>query len=191
MPEEKYYLKYGEYMSRIGKLPISIPTGVNVKIVGQELEVTGPKGGLKMNLHTKAKVEIENSEVQVTVVDENSKNIHGLTRSLVANMIQGVSEGWRKVLELNGTGYRASTNGSELQLALGFSHPVQVKAPEGIAFEVKENKISVLGIDKGLVGEVAAKIRSLKPADPYKLKGFKYENEIIIKKAGKAAKVGA
>jgi large subunit ribosomal protein L6 len=142
-------------------------------------------------LHEKAKVEVEENEIKVKIEGDENGSIHGLTRSLVANMVKGVTDGFTKTLELAGTGFRATTDGSELQLALGFSHPVIVKAPAGISFEVKENKINVRGTDKGLVGEVTAKIRTLKPADPYKLKGFKYENEVIIKKAGKAAKAGA
>ena len=195
MPVEKYYLKSGNQtenvMSRIGKLPITIPSGVTLEVTDNVVEVTGPKGNLTLNLHERAKLEQTKTEINISVKDINSSSIHGLTRSLIANMVKGVTDGWKKTLELSGTGYRANTSGAELQLALGFSHPVVVKAPPGINFEVKENKISVLGIDKALVGEVAAKIRALKPADPYKLKGFKYENEIVIKKAGKAAKVGA
>jgi len=178
-------------MSRIGKLPIKIPAGVTVKITDGKVEVSGSKGNLSIKLHQKAVINVIGDEVKVTVKDEESSNIHGLTRSLLANAVKGVTEGFSKIIELSGTGYRATTNGTELQLALGFSHPVIVKAPTGTSFEVKENKITVLGIDKQLVGEVAANIRALKPADPYKLKGFKYENEVIIKKAGKAAKAGA
>ena len=177
-------------MSRIGKLPVILPEGVSVKTDPGYIEVNGPKGSLKSPLHKDIRLEIIGNTVKVFIQDELKSNIHGLTRSLIANMVRGVAEEWKKTLELAGTGFRSSTDGGELQLALGFSHPVIVKAPEGIKFEVKENKITVLGANKTLVGEVAAKIRRLKPADPYKLKGFKYENEVIIKKAGKAAKAG-
>jgi large subunit ribosomal protein L6 len=178
-------------MSRIGKLPIKLAENVTVKVTGGLVEVTGPKGNLSLNLHPAAEVVVKDNQVVVSVKNEESKNIHGLTRSLIANMVHGVVEEWVKILELSGTGFRASATGDELQLALGFSHPVKVSAPSGIKFDVKENKISVTGIDKALVGEIAAKIRGLKPADPYKAKGFKYENEVIRRKAGKAAKTAA
>jgi len=177
-------------MSRIAKIPVTIPEGVQVNLENRKVTVTGPKGTLFIHLGGQVKVVIDGNMVKVELGSEEEKNLPGLTRTLIANMVQGVTSGWGKVLELNGTGYRATTNGSDLNLALGFSHPVVIKAPTGIAFEVKENKITVRGADKSLVGEVAAKIRALRPADPYKLKGFKYEGEIIIKKAGKAAKAG-
>ncbi|MEK7091156.1 MAG: 50S ribosomal protein L6 [Patescibacteria group bacterium] len=175
-------------MSRIGKLPIPIPGTVTVAINGSKVGVTGPKGSLEWIMP--GGVEAKNEEGKIVVTAKQS-NLHGLSRSLIANMVKGVSEGWSKTLELSGTGYRASTNGVELNLSLGFSHPVVVKAPEGMSFEVVENKIKVLGIDKVKVGEVASKIRSWRPADPYKAKGLKYEGEVIRRKAGKAAKAGA
>lgn len=178
-------------MSRIGKLLIKLPAGVTAKLTSGGVNVTGPKGTLEMKLHEKAEVKIDDQKIEVVVADENFGNIHGLTRSLISNMVKGVTEGWFKILELNGTGYRAGTTGSELNLALGFSHPVNITAPAGINFEVKENKITIKGADKAMVGEIAAKIRHLKPADPYKLKGFKYEGEVIIKKVGKAVKAAA
>lgn len=175
-------------MSRIGRLPIPIPETVTVAINGSRIGVTGPKGLLEWVMP--GGVEVKNEEGKIIVTAKLS-NLHGLSRSLIANMVKGVSDGWSKTLELSGTGYRASTNGTELNLSLGFSHPVVVKAPEGMSFEVVENKIKVLGIDKVKVGEVAAKIRLLRPADPYKAKGLKYEGEVIRRKAGKAAKAGA
>ncbi len=178
-------------MSRIGRQIIKLPTGVTVGVANGVVEIKGPKGVLSWALNEKAEVVINEQELRVKMTEENADNIHGMTRSIIANMVKGVTDGWSKVLELNGTGYRASTGGPDLALALGFSHPVNIKAPEGISFEVKENKITVKGTDKRLVGETAAKIRALKPADPYKLKGFKYEDEIIIKKAGKAVKAAA
>ncbi len=178
-------------MSKIGKLPIRLPEEVTIKTGGGWAEVVGPKGSIKTKLHEKALIKITPGEAVVEMTEENLPNIHGTTRALLSNMVKGVTEGWTKTVELSGTGYRAGTTGSELQLALGFSHPVVIKAPPGINFEVKENRITVSGMDKIIVGEVAAKIRGLKPADPYKAKGFKYEGEIIIRKVGKAAKAAA
>lgn len=178
-------------MSKIGKLPITLPTAVTVVCTDRTVTVSGGRGQLVVNVPQGVKVENKANLIVVTVDSPLKSNLHGLVRTLIYNATVGVSTGWRKNLELSGTGYRASTNGTELNLALGFSHPVVVKSPKGIAFEVVENKISVIGIDRGLVGEVAAKIRHLRPADPYKLKGLKYEGEKLIKKAGKAAKAGA
>ena len=175
-------------MSRIGRLPITIPEAVTVTITGKEVTVKGLKGELSWTTPKVVEVKIEDGRV---IVSSSQSNLHGLSRSLIANMVVGVSTGWSKTLELSGTGYRASTNGAELNLSLGFSHPVVVKAIAGISFEVVENKIKVLGIDKVKVGEVASKIRSWRPADPYKAKGLKYEGEVIRRKAGKAAKTGA
>lgn len=178
-------------MSRIGKLPIKLPDGVDLAVENGNVEVKGPKGDLKFKLCESINIVMDDRTVKVQSTDSELSNLHGLTRSLIANMVKGVTTGWSKSLELSGTGFRATTNGNELQLSLGFSHPVNIAAPKGISFEVKENKITILGADKMIVGETAAKIRALRPADPYKLKGFKYEGEIIIKKAGKAAKAGA
>lgn len=175
-------------MSRIGRLPITIPEAVTVTINLQEVTVKGPKGELSWTTPKVVEVKIEDNRV---IVSSSQSNLHGLSRSLIANMVVGVSTGWSKTLELSGTGYRAATTGGELNLALGFSHQIVIKAPVGVTFAVNENKIVVSGADKILVGEVAAKIRRLRPADPYKAKGFKYEGEIIRRKAGKAAKTGA
>lgn len=160
-----------------------------MSVSGGSLEVKGPKGTLYFKYPEQVEVVSENGVVKVTE-KEGFGSLAGLTRSLIANMAKGVTEGWSKVLELNGTGYRATTDGKELNLALGFSHPVKIEKQDGIAFEVKENKITIRGADKELVGRTAANIRKLKPADPYKHKGFKYEGEVLIKKAGKAAKAG-
>lgn len=172
-------------MSRIGKLPITIPTTVTVSITGQIVVITGPKGELTLTVPEQVKVELVDGKIIVT---SEASNLHGLIRTLLANNVKGVTEGWTKVLEINGTGYRATTTGNELNMALGFSHPVIIKAPTGITFTVVENKITVLGIDKILVGEIAAKVRKMRPADVYKAKGLKYEGEVIRRKAGKAAK---
>jgi large subunit ribosomal protein L6 len=175
-------------MSRIGKLPITIPAGVTVTVTGNRVTAVGPQGQLDLDFPETVAIKLTDN---VLTVNSKHSNLHGLFRSLLANNVKGVSEGWTKSLELSGTGYRAATSGSELNMALGFSHPVIIKAPPGISFAVVENKISVLGADKTLVGEVAAKIRNLRPADPYKAKGLKYEGEVIQRKAGKAAKAGA
>lgn len=172
-------------MSRIGKKPIDIITGSNIKIESGTIIVSGPKGELTLKIPAGVEVKIESN--QVLVASEQS-NMHGLIRSLINNMVTGVTTGWTKTLELSGTGFRSAVEGSNLNLALGFSHPVVVKAPAGISFDAKENKIVVSGIDKALVGEIAAQIRKLRPADPYKAKGFKYEGEVVRRKAGKAAK---
>ena len=160
-------------------------------VTGGQVRVAGPKGSLELKLPPETEVVVSKDEVEVKVKDPHLGHIHGLIRSLVANMVKGVVEGWSKTLELTGTGFRAATDGGKLTLALGFSHPVIVSAPPGITFEVKENRITISGADKRLVGEIAAKVRKLKPADPYKAKGFKYEGEIIMRKAGKAAKTTA
>ncbi|KKU57650.1 MAG: 50S ribosomal protein L6 [Candidatus Amesbacteria bacterium GW2011_GWA2_47_11b] len=178
----------GKDMSRIGRLPIVIPEGVTVTVNSNRICVAGPKGQLEWMMPAGVEVKIADKQAAVTT---SASNLHGLSRSLIANMVKGVSDGWSKTLELAGTGYRASTTGAELNLSLGFSHGVKIPAPEGIAFEVAENKITVRGADKVKVGEVAAKIRLLRPADPYKAKGLKYEGEVIRRKAGKAAKAGA
>lgn len=150
--------------------------------------ITGPKTSLKINLPSDTKISIVDGKLKIEQVQSS---LQGLVRTQVMNAITGVTTGWRKNLELTGTGYRANTNGKQLNLALGFSHPVVIEAPEGVTFEVVESKISVLGADRELVGLVASRIRTKRPADPYKLKGLKYEGEKIIKKAGKAAKTGA
>lgn len=179
-------------MSRIGKMPIIIPSGVDVTIDGQNVGIKGLKGVANIKLPEELMLKSVDNKLQLIIkdVEVEADNLHGLFRSLLSNMVIGVTEEWKKTLELNGTGYRANVTGTDLQLALGFSHPVVIKAPPGIKFEVNENKIKVIGTDKSTVGELAAKIRGLRPADPYKTKGFKYEGEVIIRKAGKAAKAG-
>ena len=180
-------------MSRIGKQPIAIPPKVKVDIKGQQVHIEGPKGKLDLSLPNRTSAALDNGRITVSRKgeDAHAKALHGLSRALLNNMVRGVNEGFSKRLEIHGVGFKAAVQGKAVNLSLGFSHPVVIEAPEGITFEVKENKITVLGADRGAVGEVAAKIRHLRPADPYKLKGFKYEGEKIIKKAGKAAKAGA
>lgn len=174
-------------MSRIGKLPVNMDTA-KVTVTGDRVQVSGSLGELFLDIPKGVEVKVEGTQI---LIDSEASNMRGLVRSLINNMIIGVTKGWTRVLELSGTGYRANTTGSVLNLALGFSHPVVINAPAGIKFTVVENKITVSGADKTMVGQVAAQIRGLKPADPYKAKGFKYDNEVIIKKPGKAAKAGA
>ncbi|NGO66902.1 50S ribosomal protein L6 [Streptomyces boncukensis] len=179
-------------MSRIGKLPIQVPAGVDVTIDGQTVAVKGPKGSLS---HTVvAPIEIakgEDGALVVTRPNDESRNraLHGLSRTLVANMITGVTAGFTKDLEISGVGYRVQAKGSDLEFSLGYSHPILVEAPEGISFKVESpTKFSVEGIDKQKVGEVAANIRKLRKPDPYKAKGVKYAGEVIRRKVGKAGK---
>jgi large subunit ribosomal protein L6 len=179
-------------MSRIGKLPIQIPSGVDVAIDGQQVTVKGPKGTL---VHTVVEpitvARDESGAITVARPDDerDSKARHGLSRTLIANMVTGVTEGYSKTLEIVGTGYRVTAKGSDLEFALGFSHPVPVKAPEGISFRVEApTRFVVEGIDKQKVGEVAANIRKLRKPDPYKGKGVRYQGENIRRKAGKAGK---
>lgn len=172
-------------MSRIGKMPIVIPEGVTVKIDGGKITATGPKGETGFFFHPKVKVELGEKEIKCSSKDNA---LWGLTRSLISNAVLGVSTGWSKTLELAGVGFRAETTGQELSLNIGFSHPVKIKAPENIIFKVKENKIEIFGVNKQAVGELAAQIRRIKPPEPYKGKGIKYQGEIIRRKLGKAAK---
>jgi len=181
-------------MSRIGKLPITLPKGVDVKVNGQSVSVKGPKGELVRTFHPLVKVDQADGTLTVTRANDTqlARAIHGLSRSLLANMVTGVSAGYVRDLEISGTGYRAVLAGKKLQLALGFSHPIEIDPPAGISFATETpQKVRVSGADKEVVGEVAAKIRGLRVPDPYKAKGVKYAGEYIRRKAGKAGKVGA
>ncbi len=178
-------------MSRIGKLPVVVPGGVDVSIDGRDVTVKGPKGTLSHSVAAPIAVEREDGTLRVTRPDDErvSRSLHGLTRTLLANMVTGVTDGYTKRLEIVGTGYRVVARGSDLEFALGFSHPVLVRAPEGITFAVEApTRFSVSGIDKQQVGEVAAKIRKLRRPDPYKGKGVRYADETIRRKVGKAGK---
>jgi large subunit ribosomal protein L6 len=179
-------------MSRIGRLPITVPAGVDVTIDGAHVTVKGPKGTLSHTVPAPITVErAEDGTLQVTRPNDEraSRSLHGLTRTLVANMVAGVTEGYTKKLEIVGTGYRVIAKGTDLEFALGFSHPVVIPAPEGISFAVETpTRFSVSGIDKQQVGEVAAKLRKLRKPDPYKGKGVRYEGEVIRRKAGKAGR---
>ncbi len=178
-------------MSRIGKNPVAIPARVTVQISGDEVKVKGSKGELSQKIHPKVKVEQKDAEIIVTPIDESkeARALWGLSRTLIANMIEGVTNGYSKNLVITGVGYKSVLKGKDLELQLGFSHPVKVKAPEGITFEVdpKKNTILVSGIDKQLVGETAANIRKWRKPEPYKGKGIAYEGEYIPRKAGKSA----
>jgi len=178
-------------MSRIGKLPVPVPSGVDVTIDGQQVVVKGPKGTLSHVVAEPITVTKEDGAIAVSRPDDErlSKSLHGLSRTLIANMVTGVTSGYSKTLEIVGTGYRVTAKGSDLEFALGFSHPVPVSAPEGITFRVETpTRFTVEGIDKQQVGEVAAKIRKLRKPDPYKGKGVRYQGENIRRKAGKAGK---
>jgi large subunit ribosomal protein L6 len=179
-------------MSRIGRLPIAIPSGVDVTIDGRDVLVKGPKGTLTHSVVDPITVErAEDGTLSVTRPNDerDSRSRHGLTRTLVANMITGVTEGYTKALEIQGTGYRVAAKGQDLEFSLGYSHPVFVPAPDGISFAVESpTKFSVSGIDKQKVGEVAANIRKLRKPDPYKGKGVRYAGEVVRRKAGKAGK---
>ncbi len=178
-------------MSRIGKAPVPIPKGVTVTVTGHTVEVKGPKGRLALAVHPAVQVQVADGSVVVrrsTDLDAH-RALHGLTRALLANMVRGVTEGYRVELEIQGVGYRASKQGSALALQVGYSHPVEVTPPEGIAFEVPQpTRIVVVGFDKGLVGQVAASIRAIRKPDPYKGKGIRYAGERIKLKPGKAGR---
>jgi large subunit ribosomal protein L6 len=179
-------------MSRIGRLPIPVPAGVEVTLDGQHVTVKGPKGTLTHTVPAPITIErAEDGTLQVIRPDDEreSRSLHGLTRSLVANMVTGVTDGYAKAMEIRGVGYRVAAKGSDLEFALGYSHPVPVAAPEGISFEVQSpTRFVVRGIDKQKVGEVAANIRKLRKPDPYKGKGVRYEGEQIKLKVGKTGK---
>ncbi|NHN55169.1 50S ribosomal protein L6 [Calidifontibacter sp. DB0510] len=179
-------------MSRIGRLPVTIPNGVDVTIEGDSVAVKGPKGELALTVPapiTVAKGDDGSIEVSRPDDERESRSRHGLTRSLIHNMVVGVTDGYTKKLEIHGTGYRVTAKGSDLEFALGYSHPILVKAPQGITFAVENpTRFSVSGIDKQQVGEVAANIRKLRKPDPYKAKGVRYEGEHIRRKVGKAGK---
>ena len=183
-------MKFGN-MSRIGKKPIEIPAGVEATINGKTVAVKGPKGALSVTLHPHVTAIKDGQTIAVTVANETEKtdrSLWGLTATLINNMILGVTKGFEKKLELSGVGYRAQVSGEELTLHVGFSHPVKITPATGIKFSLIDNVIVISGIDKSLVGDTAAKIRAIRPPEPYKGKGIKYQGEVIRRKAGKAAK---
>ena len=178
-------------MSRIGNKPITVPDGVEVKLDGQNITVKGPKGTLEREIHKNMKVTLEDKVIKVERPDDQKENrsLHGLTRTLINNMIQGVKEEFTRKLEVNGVGYRAQKQGKKLVLTLGYSHPVEMEEPDGITFDVPNpNEIIVRGIDKEVVGQTAAVIRTKRPPEVYRGKGIKYAEEVIRRKEGKAGK---
>jgi large subunit ribosomal protein L6 len=180
-------------MSRIGQTPIAIPSGVDVTVADSSVMVKGPRGELSRTLPQGIAVEQSDGELRVVRDRETRevKALHGLIRSLLANMVQGVTEGFEKRLEIHGVGYRAAKQGNDIELLVGFSHPVRKRAPQGIELDVPQpTRVTVRGIDKELVGQVAAEIRAIKKPEPYKAKGIRYEGEHVRRKAGKAAKAG-
>ena len=178
-------------MSRIGRLPITVPAGVDIAINGNDVTVKGPKGELEHTIPAPITAKLEDGVITVERPNDEreSRSLHGLTRTLIYNMIVGVTDGYQKKLEIVGTGYRVQAKGTSLEFALGYSHPITVDAPEGITFTVEgNNKLTVSGTDKQAVGELAAQIRKLRAPEPYKGKGIKYADETIRRKAGKAGK---
>ena len=178
-------------MSRIGRLPIDIPAGVTITVDGQDVAVKGPKGELALVIASPIEAKIEDGQILVTRPDDEraSRSLHGLTRTLISNQIIGVTEGYTKGLEIVGTGFRVAAKGASLEFALGFSHSITVDPPKGISFTVEgNNKVTVNGIDKQAVGEVAANIRKLRKPEPYKGKGVRYAGEVVRRKAGKSGK---
>ena len=180
-------------MSRIGRLPITVPSGVDVTIDGRRLTVKGPRGSLSRELHPDISVSREDDRLVVTRPTEQKthKQLHGLTRTLVNNMVVGVTDGYRKGLEITGVGYRATKVGEKLQLNLGYSHQIEIDPPSGITFELENpTRLAVIGIDKELVGQVASQVRSTRKPEPYKGKGVRYAGEYVRRKAGTAGKIG-
>jgi large subunit ribosomal protein L6 len=178
-------------VSRIGRSPVQIPSGVEITVSGNRVTVKGPKATLETDVHPDMSVSVSEGVLTVSRPDDERQHraLHGLTRSLIANMVHGVTEGFSKVLEIQGVGYRATAKGKNIELAVGYSHPVPVLAPEGITLTVESpTRLVVSGADKQLVGQIAADIRAHRPPDPYKGKGIRYEGEYVRRKAGKAAK---
>ena len=178
-------------MSRIGNMPVAVPAGVEVKIDGQHITVKGPKGSLERDIHPNINVELDGNEIKVTRPDDSKLNrsLHGTTRALIHNMVEGVVNEFKVELEINGVGYRAQKQGNKLVMNLGYSHPVEMEAPEGITFDLADaNHITVRGIDKELVGQTATVVRSKRPPEVYRGKGIKYATEHIRRKEGKAGK---
>ena len=178
-------------MSRIGNMPVTVPEGVEVKIDGQHITVKGPKGSLERDIHPNIKVELDGNEIKVSRPDDTNinKSLHGTTRALIHNMVEGVVHEFKVELEINGVGYRAQKKGNDLLMNLGYSHPVEMKAPQGVTFDLPDaNHIVVRGIDKEVVGQVANEVRSKRPPEVYRGKGIKYAAEHIRRKEGKAGK---
>lgn len=180
-------------MSKIGQQIILIPSGVTITLEDNVAKILGPKGELKVNLSKDLEVKITDNNLSIALKKDNkiTRSLWGTTRMLIANSVKGVTEGWKKQLELVGTGYRSEVQGNKLILTVGYSHPIEIIAPEGITFKVEKSVINVDGIDKQVVGQVSADIRSSRPPEPYKGKGIRYTTEVVRRKAGKAAKAAA
>jgi large subunit ribosomal protein L6 len=180
-------------MSKIGKKPLDIPKGVEIKVDGNLVAVKGPKGELKKNLDNSISLNIADDKLTVGLKDSahDKSAVWGLTRALLGNMIKGVSDGFEKNLEFEGVGYKANVKGDELELSLGYSHPIHIKTPAGITFKVEKNVIKISGIDNELIGHIAAEVKSKRPPEPYKGKGIRYAGEVIRRKAGKKAATAA
>jgi large subunit ribosomal protein L6 len=180
-------------VSRVGRLPVGIPSGVDVKISGSHVRIKGPKGELEFTFSPEISIEVKDNEIQVSRPSDarEMRSLHGTTRALIQNMVTGVTDGFQKELQLVGVGYRANMSGSSLELNVGYSHPVVVAPPQNVTFEVGERnqQIIISGIDKQVVGQIAADIRKIRPPEPYKGKGIRYKDEYIRRKAGKAGKV--
>jgi len=174
-------------MSKIGRQPVPIPEGVEVKIENHGITVKGPKGELSFNFNPSVRVEKTDKEIKVSLIQEEAKALWGTTRALIANMIEGITEGFEKKLEIQGVGYKAEIKDKKLVLVVGFTHPVEIEAPEGIEFKVEKNVITISGIDKQLVSQTAARIRAVRPPEPYKGKGIRYLGEHVRIKPGKKA----
>ncbi len=188
--EEKFFLEFGNYMSKLAKKPVNITEGVNVVFDQDIVKVNGPKGNLSFRIPKGVDVKSVEGRLHVSLKDKTNEDLKpelGLTRAMVSNMVTGVSHGFEKKLELSGVGYRAQIAGQDLTISVGFSHPIKITADLGLNFAVKENIITVSGVDKDLVGNMAAKIRSIRPPEPYQGKGIRYVQEKIRRKAGKAA----
>ncbi|OGQ02259.1 MAG: 50S ribosomal protein L6 [Deltaproteobacteria bacterium RBG_19FT_COMBO_58_16] len=180
-------------MSRIGKNPVQVPSGVKIALDGSTLKVNGTLGSLELEIKPEINLEVKGSEIEFTRANDgrSARSLHGLTRSLVYNMVKGVSDGFEKKLDIIGVGYKADVQGSVVNLALGYSHPIKYELPKGVTATVeKQTMVTIKGPDKQVVGQVAADIRSMRPPEPYKGKGIKYSDEVIRRKAGKAGKAG-
>lgn len=189
--EERSFLGFGNFMSKLAKKPVTILEGVSVNFENNTIKVSGSKGNLAFRIPSGVDVKSVEGQLVVSLKNKNNEGLKpslGLTRAMISNMVTGVSRGFEKKLELSGVGYRAQVSGRDLTISVGFSHPVKISAMDGLNFAVNENLITVSGIDKDLVGNMAAKIRSIRPPEPYKGKGIKYQNEKIRRKVGKAAK---
>ena len=180
-------------MSRVGRLPIEVPNGVDVEIKGTSIRVKGPKGELSHTFPPVVEITLEDGVLEVKRLSEEKfhRSMHGTARAVISNMVEGVTKGFEKILEIHGVGYRAEMQGTKLVLSLGYSHPIEVDPPEGVTFEVldRNNVIKVAGYDKQVVGQIAAEIRGMRPVEPYKGKGLRYRGEYVRRKAGKAGKV--